>query len=94
MAHFSICSVRSGKGRLRVSAAVDIEWCNDVVLDDIMFIELIVYRILESLRSNILFGEPFDEDKYTKVLHVCQLVADLSQLPAGERLAFDLAYFR
>lgn len=37
-----------------------------------------------SLRDNILFGSPFNEDRYNKVIQACQLTADLELLPAGD----------
>eukprot|EP00164_Ancoracysta_twista_P003660 GFYU01004901.1.p1 GENE.GFYU01004901.1~~GFYU01004901.1.p1 ORF type:complete len:1550 (+),score=481.01 GFYU01004901.1:223-4872(+) len=37
-----------------------------------------------TLRDNILFGSRYDEDRYVKVLHACQLMPDLDVLPAGD----------
>jgi ABC-type multidrug transport system fused ATPase/permease subunit len=37
-----------------------------------------------SLRDNILFGKPMDEELYNKVLDVCCLRPDLEILPAGD----------
>jgi len=37
-----------------------------------------------SLRENILFGLPFDEEKYQKVIHAAALELDLKILPKGE----------
>ena len=38
-----------------------------------------------SLRNNILFGLPFFEDRYEKVIDVCALKKDLTALPDGDR---------
>ena len=38
-----------------------------------------------SVRDNILFGLPYDEEKYKKVLQICELEADLSILPGGDQ---------
>jgi ABC-type multidrug transport system fused ATPase/permease subunit len=38
----------------------------------------------ETLKENILFGLPFDEEKYNKILEDCCLLPDLSLLPAGD----------
>jgi len=38
-----------------------------------------------SLRDNILFGIPMDQDRYEKVLEVCQLSHDLEMLDDGDR---------
>nr|XP_015838864.1 PREDICTED: multidrug resistance-associated protein 4-like isoform X2 [Tribolium castaneum] len=37
-----------------------------------------------SLEENVLFGEKFDKERYTKVIQVCALEHDLSLLPNGE----------
>ncbi|XP_060074035.1 multidrug resistance-associated protein 1-like [Ylistrum balloti] len=38
-----------------------------------------------TLRDNILFGEPYREKKYQKVLDACQLIPDLRILSAGDQ---------
>ena len=38
----------------------------------------------ESVRNNILFGTPFDADKYAEVVRCCALAEDLEQLHAGD----------
>lgn len=38
-----------------------------------------------TVKENILFGQPFDEEKYKKVIYACALEADLEILPAGDR---------
>jgi ABC-type multidrug transport system fused ATPase/permease subunit len=37
-----------------------------------------------SLRDNILFGRPMDQERYNKVLQVCQLAHDLNMLDDGD----------
>ncbi len=37
-----------------------------------------------NLRDNIVFGMPFDEKKYRKVIHVCALERDLSLMVDGD----------
>ncbi|XP_070543483.1 ATP-binding cassette sub-family C member 8-like isoform X1 [Ptychodera flava] len=37
-----------------------------------------------TLKENILFGEPFDQERYEAVLSACALYPDLSILPAGD----------
>ena len=38
-----------------------------------------------TLRKNILFGKPFDEARYDRVLQACALKEDLAMLPAGDQ---------
>eukprot|EP00978_Attheya_sp_CCMP212_P023150 scaffold70236_cov57-Attheya_sp.AAC.1 len=38
----------------------------------------------DTLRDNVLFGRPFDQDRYDQVLQACALNDDLSVLPAGD----------
>jgi len=37
-----------------------------------------------SLRDNILFGAPYDEERYHTVIEACALQPDLDILPAGD----------
>lgn len=38
-----------------------------------------------SVRSNILFGQTYDKDRYQKVVKVCALIKDFEQLPYGDK---------
>lgn len=38
----------------------------------------------DTLRGNILFGRPFEQGRYDKVIAACALLDDLSVLPAGD----------
>lgn len=40
-----------------------------------------------SLKENVLFGEPFDEDKYNATIDACSLRFDLGILPKVSLLA-------
>ncbi|KAG0347692.1 hypothetical protein BG004_007175, partial [Podila humilis] len=37
-----------------------------------------------SIRSNILFGSKFDQERYTRVIKACELVRDLTLFPQGD----------
>ncbi len=37
-----------------------------------------------SIRENILFGEPYDENRYIQAINCCALVADLKEFKAGD----------
>ncbi|VDB89911.1 unnamed protein product [Peniophora sp. CBMAI 1063] len=39
----------------------------------------------ETIRDNILFGAPYDEDRYKQVIYQCALKRDLSLFDAGDR---------
>ncbi|EJD51853.1 ATP-binding cassette transporter [Auricularia subglabra TFB-10046 SS5] len=39
----------------------------------------------ETIKDNILFGAPYDEERYKKVLHQCALERDLSLFDAGDQ---------
>uniref|UniRef100_A0A8B9HQI9 ATP-binding cassette sub-family C member 5 n=1 Tax=Astyanax mexicanus TaxID=7994 RepID=A0A8B9HQI9_ASTMX len=38
-----------------------------------------------SVRDNILMGEPFDQERYDRVIHACCLAPDLAILPFGDQ---------
>jgi len=38
-----------------------------------------------TVRSNILFGKEFDQEKYDAVLEACALLPDFEILPAGDQ---------
>ncbi|KAF9109329.1 hypothetical protein BGX27_007735 [Mortierella sp. AM989] len=38
-----------------------------------------------SVRDNILFGKPLDQDRYQRILQACSLLQDLEILPAGDQ---------
>jgi ABC-type transport system involved in cytochrome bd biosynthesis fused ATPase/permease subunit len=62
---------------------------NKLDLINILFLKTYFYNSQEpwtfagSVRENVLFGSPFDEEKYKKVLHVCALEKDLQLFPYG-----------
>ena len=37
-----------------------------------------------TIRENILFGEPYDADRYIKTLEACALIRDLKHLEGGD----------
>lgn len=38
-----------------------------------------------TVQSNILFGQPYDKDRYQNVVNVCALTKDFEQLPYGDK---------
>ncbi|OQU94778.1 ABC transporter transmembrane domain-containing protein [Cladophialophora immunda] len=57
---------------------------NWVVESSIAFVAQIPWIENATIRDNILFGLPLDNDRYQKVLHACALTKDLEMLPDGE----------
>lgn len=43
------------------------------------------FLLSDSVRNNILFGAPWNEERYVKVLQQCALAPDLKQLPSGDQ---------
>ncbi|XP_034938713.1 multidrug resistance-associated protein 4-like [Chelonus insularis] len=38
-----------------------------------------------SVKNNIIFGQPYDDKKYQKVIKACSLIKDFNQLPQGDK---------
>ena len=58
---------------------------NWILPNSIAFISQIPWLENISLRDNILFGLPFDEDRYEATIEACALRKDLEILPDGDR---------
>lgn len=54
------------------------------VRGSLAYVPQIPFILNASLRENILFGAPFDADRYRRVLEACCLLPDLAILPAGD----------
>ncbi|KAF9930603.1 hypothetical protein FBU30_000306 [Linnemannia zychae] len=50
----------------------------------IAYIPQQAFIINATIRDNIIFGNPFDQDRYRRVLTACGLDPDLDSLPAGD----------
>ncbi|KAK3702956.1 hypothetical protein QZH41_002859 [Actinostola sp. cb2023] len=48
------------------------------------YVSQIPWIFTGTVRENILFGKPFDETRYEKVLEVCELNADIHEFPKGD----------
>ena len=78
--------VASGKSTL-VSAIL-----NETLLEEgrieltgkVAYVSQTAWIMNATVRDNILFGLPYDEDKYQRVLKVCQLMHDLDMLEGGD----------
>jgi ATP-binding cassette subfamily C (CFTR/MRP) protein 1 len=50
----------------------------------ISYVQQVPWIQNKTIRDNILFGLPLDEDKYNKTIEICQLASDLQILPGGD----------
>lgn len=56
-----------------------------LILNKVAYVAQQPYLRHASIRDNILFGLPFDEERYKKTLYQCALIKDLTILPDGDR---------
>lgn len=54
------------------------------VFGSIAYVGQECYCLVGTIKENILFGSPWDKQKYAKVLSVCALEEDLAALPLGD----------
>jgi ATP-binding cassette, subfamily C (CFTR/MRP), member 1 len=80
---------RVGSGKSSLCAAI----LNETVLSEgskitvkgrVAYVAQSSWILNKTVRDNILFGMPFDEEKYNKVIAVCQLTHDLNMLEDGD----------
>lgn len=50
----------------------------------ISYVQQIPWIQNKTIRDNILFGLPMDEDRYNNTIHLCELESDLDILPGGD----------
>ncbi|KAJ2927022.1 hypothetical protein H1R20_g10047, partial [Candolleomyces eurysporus] len=60
-------------------------WCNLPRSEGVAYAAQESWVQNETIRENILFGSPYDEERYNKVLHQCALTRDLSLFEAGDQ---------
>ncbi|CAK9004941.1 Multidrug resistance-associated protein 1 (ATP-binding cassette sub-family C member 1) (Glutathione-S-conjugate-translocating ATPase ABCC1) (Leukotriene C(4) transporter) (LTC4 transporter) [Durusdinium trenchii] len=82
-----IGSVGSGKSSL-IGAMINELFCahGSVTLrGSVAYAAQSAWILNDTVRENILYGEPFDEKRYFEVLKVCQLMHDLEVLDDGDQ---------
>ncbi|KAJ9364504.1 hypothetical protein DTO280E4_1750 [Paecilomyces variotii] len=52
---------------------------------DIAYVPQAAWLQNDTIRNNILFFAPYDEERYNSVIHACGLVQDIGQLPGGDQ---------
>ena len=51
----------------------------------VAYISQQAFLVNETLKNNIVFGSEYDEEKYEKIVKICQLETDFEMLPAGDQ---------
>ncbi|KAI2783318.1 abc transporter [Daldinia loculata] len=51
---------------------------------DVAYVPQTAWLQNSTIRQNILFYSPYDECRYRRIIHACDLVEDLAQLPSGD----------
>ena len=51
----------------------------------IIYVPQIAWLFSGTIRENILFGEPYEESKYSRVIQACALGDDIQQFPNGDK---------
>ena len=67
--------------------------CNEAILSEgeitlkgsVAYVAQTAWILNASLRDNILFGKPYDEEKYERVIKACQLTYDIDLLANGDQ---------
>ncbi|EJK45519.1 hypothetical protein THAOC_35867, partial [Thalassiosira oceanica] len=80
-------SVASGKSTLLQGVLGDVDQADGTTVardDNVAYASQTPFVLSATVRQNILFGSPFDEDRYERVLDACCLRPDLLQFPAGD----------
>ena len=51
----------------------------------IIYVPQIPWLFSGTVRENILFGEPYEESKYERIIEACALADDIKQFPEGDK---------
>jgi ABC-type multidrug transport system fused ATPase/permease subunit len=81
-----IGQVGSGKSSLLNSLLGNLRYANGTIAikGRIAYASQLPFIQNSTLKDNILYGKPFDEQKYEETLRMCALLPDLAVLPAGD----------
>jgi ABC-type multidrug transport system fused ATPase/permease subunit len=81
-----IGQVGSGKSSLLNSLLGNLRYANGTIAikGKIAYASQLPFIQNSTLKDNILYGKPFDEQKYEETLRMCALLPDLAVLPAGD----------
>ena len=75
--------VGSGKSTLLSVMSGELQDSNGTVSYDgtLVYVPQLAWVFSGTIRENILFGEPYDEAKYTRIVDACALKEDIQQFP-------------
>ena len=81
-----IGKVVSGKSSLLHSIVGDLKIKSGSLKSEgsIALVSQQAFLVNDTLRNNIVFGKEYNEEKFRKVVEICQLVSDLKILPSGD----------
>ena len=79
--------VGSGKSTLLSAIAGEISDTSGMITcpETIVYVPQVAWVFSGTLRENILFGQPYDEHRYTRIIKACALVEDIQQFPNGDK---------
>ena len=79
--------VGSGKSTLLSAIAGEVSDTSGTIdyRGTLVYVPQIAWVFSGTVRENILFGEPFDEAKYNRIIEACALTQDIRQLPSGDK---------
>ena len=79
--------VGSGKSTLLSAIAGEVSDTSGTIdyRGTLVYVPQIAWVFSGTVRENILFGEPFDETKYNRIIEACALTQDIRQLPSGDK---------
>ena len=75
--------VGSGKSLLLSAIAGEVSDISGIIRcpGTLVYVPQLPWVFSGTLRENILFGEPYDEDKYFRIIKGCALIKDIEQFP-------------
>ena len=79
--------VGSGKSTLLSAIAGEISCTSGIITcpETLVYVPQVAWVFSGTLRENILFGQPYDEHRYTRIIKACALMEDIQQFPNGDQ---------
>ena len=79
--------VGSGKSTLLSAIAGEIPLTGGTISckGTLVYVPQIAWIFSGTIRENVLFGEPYDESKYSRIIETCALTQDIQQFPDGDQ---------